>query len=86
VVGVVVAKHAPITPSLKSAMEALTNNKSGMQYYATNEKGERLAFSEAQIVADLLRHQQTMTQVMLGEAIVVEELTDFLKANGIKCD
>ena len=57
-----------------------------MQYYATNEKGERLAFSEAQIVADLLRHQQTMTQVMLGEAIVVEELTDFLKANGIKCD
>src|SRR3989338_10781734 len=64
VVGVVVAKHAPITKFLQSALDVLEKNKSGFQFTATNEKGEQIPFSESQIVAALLQHQRKMTQVM----------------------
>lgn len=84
VVGVVVAKHTPITPFLLSALSVLENNKSGFQFTATNEKGEKIPFSESQIVAALLQHQRQMTQVMLGEAIVMEELIAFLKENNME--
>lgn len=83
VVGVVVAKHAPITQFLLSAIKALAKNKSGLQYSATNEKGEHINFAESQIVAELLEHQRELTQVMLGEAIVADELITFLKENNI---
>lgn len=84
VVGVVVAKHAPITPFLLSALDALKKNKSGLQFTATNENGKQISISESQLVADLLQHQRQMTQVMLGEAIVTEELIAFLKENDIE--
>lgn len=83
VVGVVVAKHAPITQFLLSAIKALEENKNGLQYSATNEKGEHINFAESQIVAELLEHQRKLTQVMLGEAIVAEELIAFLKEKNI---
>ena len=84
VIGVVVAKYAPITPFLLSAIKALAENKNGLQYSATNEKGEHINFAESQIVVQLLEHQRTLTQVMLGEAIAVNELIAFLKENEIK--
>lgn len=84
VVGVVVAKHAPITTFLLSAIKALASNKNGLQYTATDEKGETRHFAESQIVAELLEHQRKLTQVMLGEAIVASELTAFLKENNIE--
>jgi len=84
VVGVVVAKHAPITKFLLSSLEVLSKHKSGFQFTATNEKGEQISFSESQIVAMLLEHQRTMTQVMLGEAIVADELIAFIKENDIE--
>lgn len=85
VAGVVVAKHAPITQFLLSAIKALAENKNGLQYSATNEKGENINFAESQIVAELLEHQRKLTQVMLGEAIVADELIAFLKENNIDC-
>ena len=84
VVGVVVAKHAPITQFLLSAIKALAENKNGLQYTGTNEKGEHINFAESQIVAELLEHQRKLTQVMLGEAIVIDELIAFLKENKIE--
>jgi len=84
IIGIVVAKHAPITQFLLSAIKALAENKNGLQYSATNEKGEHINFAESQIVAELIEYQRTMTQVMLGEAIVVDELITFLKENDIE--
>jgi hypothetical protein len=83
VIGIVVAKHAPITSYLLSAIKALAENKNGFQYQAINENGERVNLAESQIVAALLEHQRSLTQVMLGESIVVDELTAFLKENKI---
>lgn len=83
IIGIVVAKHAPIPNFLLSALEVLEKNKNGLQYNAVNEKGENISFAESQIVAALLKHQRELTQVMLGEAIVVDELVSFLKVNNI---
>jgi hypothetical protein len=81
--GIVVAKHAPITPFLRSALDVLAQNQSGLIFSATNEKGEPISFAESQIVAMLLEHQRNLTQVMLGEAIVAGELVDFLREKNL---
>lgn len=79
VIGVVVAKHAPITQFLKSALDVLAKNQSGVVFSGTNDKGEPISFVESQIVAMLLEHQRNLTQVMLGEVILSNEMSTFLK-------
>jgi len=84
VIGIVVAKHAPTTKFLQSALQVLAQNGSGVVFAATNESGQQQQFVESQVVAMLLEHQQKMTQVMIGQAIASSELTSFLKEQGIE--
>lgn len=84
VVGVVVSKHVPFTNFQISALEALQNMRSGFMYTATDGSGNTQQFTEAQLVADLIGHLRTLTQVMIGEAIAAEELVSFLDTNGIR--
>ena len=83
VIGVVVSKHAPITPFVRSAIEALTKTRSGIVYTATDERGNPRSFSEAQVVAEVLQYFRQMTQVMIGEAITSSEAITFLEANNL---
>jgi len=83
VIGVVVAKHAPFTQFQISALQALKNNKSGLQYSATDGSGQTRSFAESQLVADLLYHYRDLSQVMIGEAIAPPVLKSFLDANSI---
>lgn len=83
VIGVVVSKHAPISPWLVAIFNALENQQSGFTYTATDPQGNQRQFSEAQLVAEVLLYFRQMTQVVLGEAIAGEELIAFLKANGV---
>jgi S1-C subfamily serine protease len=83
VVGVVQSKHAPISDYLLSALKALENNSSGMQYKKTDDFGNVESLSEAQIVAELLIYFRKINQVMIGEAITIDELKNFMSANNI---
>lgn len=83
VIGVVVSKHAPFTPFQRQALEILENQQSGFQYTATDPQGNDVTFSEAQLVADLLNQFTQLTQVMIGHAIHVSELSDFLEENNL---
>jgi len=83
VIGVVVAKHAPITPFLASAIDALSKNPSGVVFTATDEKGNEKQFVESQVVGMVLNYLRNMTQVVIGEAIAGSELIAFLKGNDI---
>lgn len=82
VIGVVVSKHAPITPFHESALQALASNKTGVTFTSTDEKGQTTTFVESQIVADLLFYLRDLTQVMIGEAIAAPVLADYLGENG----
>ncbi|WP_174847183.1 trypsin-like peptidase domain-containing protein [Yersinia artesiana] len=78
VIGIVVSKHAPISHDHQSAIEALSKNDCGVMFTAKNKNGETKKFVESQIVAELLIHMRSLTQVMIGEAIAVEELRSML--------
>ena len=83
VIGVVVSKHAPITLLVLSAIEALEKNPSGFRYHATDGNGNVHNFSEAQVVAEVLKYFRSMTQVVIGEAVAGAEVIAFLRANNI---
>lgn len=83
VIGIVVSKHAPISEFHLSAINALAKNSSGVVFTSTDQNGNTKSFVESQIVADLLEYFRSLTQVMIGEAISVEEVKEFLKANKI---
>ncbi len=83
VIGVVVSKHAPITPFVHSAIEVLAKNKAGVVYTATDEQGNIQQFVESQIVAEVLQYFRQMTQVMIGEAIASSEVIAFLEDNNL---
>lgn len=81
VIGVVVSKHAPITPFVRSAIDALAKNKSGVVFTASDEHGNKREFVESQVVAEVLLHFRQMTQVMIGEAVAASELIAFLEGH-----
>lgn len=83
IVGVVVSKHAPISRSIASALQALANNPSGMMYVGRDEQGIERHLSEAQIVAELLHYFRNLIQVVIGEAIAGSEIVNFLTDNKI---
>lgn len=78
VIGVVVAKHAPLTPFQQNALAMLQQQQSGIVYTATDASGNEHQFSEAQLVGDILGGFKQLTQVMIGYAIDSSELQDFI--------
>lgn len=83
VCGVAVTKHAPISQSLQSTINALSTNKSGLQFSGQDAQGNPISFSESQLVADVLKYFQSMTQVVIGEAVSPLDLVAFLDQNSI---
>lgn len=83
VIGIVASKHAPISQFHQSAIQALASNRSGVCFSGTDSNGAQVDFVESQIVADILIHFRSLTQVMIGEAIAVEELSVMLKEHGL---
>lgn len=84
VAGVVVSKHAPISPFLQSAIDALATNQSGIVFTATDVQGNTHTFVESQLVADVLKYFRSMTQVVIGEAIPIADVQSFLTSSGIQ--
>jgi hypothetical protein len=81
--GVVVSKHAPITPFLQSAIDALAGNQSGVVFTATDSQGNTHTFVESQLVADVLKYFRSMTQAVIGEAIPATDLISFLSSSKV---
>ena len=79
VVGVVVTKWTLSLPAgLASALKALNENKSGVQFTSVGQDGKSTNFVESQLVAALLDYYAQCSQVFIGEAIAASELTGFL--------
>jgi hypothetical protein len=65
-------------PQVKAAITALSNSQSGFMYSATDEHGNTIQVTEAQVVAMVLEQFYNTTQVMIGEAISLSELKAFI--------
>jgi S1-C subfamily serine protease len=83
VVGVVSSKLAPLPPTIESAIEALSNSKSGFQYQASRANGEKESWSEAKVVSEVLKHLRAQTQLVIGYAVPLPQLRKFLEVNNI---
>lgn len=83
VIGVVSSKLAPIPPSIQSALEALSKQKSGFVYHATLPDGTTKQFSEGQVVAEVLHYLRGQVQLVIGYAVKLGDLRTFLKTQGV---
>lgn len=81
--GVAVTKHAPITPFLQSAIQALQTNNSGICFNATDDQGNARQLVESQVVAEILQYFRNLTQVVIGEAIESKDVIAFLDKHNI---
>jgi hypothetical protein len=84
VIGVVSSKLAVIPPGLEGALTALRNNRNGIQYKFQHADGRVEDFSEAQIVGEVLHYLRSQTQLVVGYAVSVKELRQFLEKNEIE--
>jgi S1-C subfamily serine protease len=83
VIGVVSSKIAPISQSAKSALDALSSQRSGFSYTRTHPDGTQEQLSEGQIVAEILNELRAQVQLVVGMATKIDDLKSFLLANGV---
>ena len=75
VLGVVVLTYHFHPPVIKQIIDAMNRNSgTGVIYSGTNPDGTKINFTEAQLTAAVLDEFYQTTQVMIGEAISVQEL------------
>lgn len=84
VIGVVSSKLAPISPTAKSALDALEQQKSGFTYGGTKPDGTKFTFSEGQVVGLVLKELRNQVQLVIGKAVLVDDVRMFLKTHGVE--
>lgn len=84
VIGVVSSKLAPISPSAKSALDALEKQQSGFTYEATWPDGSKLTVTEGQVIGMVLNELRNQVQLVIGKAVLVEDIRNFLKRHGLQ--
>lgn len=85
VIGIVYAKHLPLSQFTQNALKVLAENKSGVVYEAKDDVGNIKQFVESNVVAQILTEYQQLSQVNIGHAICVTELVNFLKVIASTC-
>jgi hypothetical protein len=83
VIGIVSSKIAPISKTAASALEVLSKQESGFGYEATAPDGRKKTFSEDQVIAMVLDELRKQVQLVIGQAVLLEDLRSFLKENKI---
>jgi S1-C subfamily serine protease len=82
VIGIVVATYHFYPPEVKQIIDGLSSYQSGFMIGSLRQAdGSQKPVSEAQITAMVLNEFYEKTQVMIGEAIAVSELTKLIKDN-----
>jgi len=85
VFGVVSSKLAPITNETSQILKALENNSgTGIMYNAKTADGKDISFTEGQLVGRVLNELRRQVQLVIGQAVLREDLVAFLRANKIE--
>jgi hypothetical protein len=77
VIGVVSSKLAPISNTAASALEALSKQGAGFMYPGTLPDGTKKDFSEGQVVGMVLDELRNQVQLVIGQAVLLEDLRNF---------
>jgi S1-C subfamily serine protease len=83
VIGVVSSKLAPLPKDVESALAALKNQKSNFVFERKLQDGTRVTMSEAQVIEFVLEYLRSQTQLVIGYAVTIVDLRNFLGSQGI---
>lgn len=83
VIGVVSSKLAPLPDYIQSALVALSKQTSGFTYTARLPDGSTKTVVEGQVIAEVLQYLRSQTQLVIGHAVTLDDLSAFLQNNGI---
>ena len=83
VIGVVSSKLAPLPEVVESALAALKNQKSNFVFERKLHDGTRETMSEAQVIEFVLEYLRSQTQLVIGYAVTIVDLRNFLGSQGI---
>jgi len=83
VFGVVSSKLAPISPQTAQILAALERSNSGFMYTLTAPDGKQIQVTEGYLIGSVLNELRRQVQLVIGQAVLQEDLVAFLKANKI---
>lgn len=84
VIGVVSTKLAPLTADTVAMLRGLENSTVGPAYTGTTSDGKPATFTEGQLVGKVVNELRRQVQLVVGKAVVREDLVSFLKAHNIE--
>lgn len=84
VIGVVVSKLAPMPLVIKNALKYLEEQERGPQITHTTRDGGHERLSQSQLLALILEYLKSQVQLVVGYAVRLGDLKDFLETNGLK--
>jgi S1-C subfamily serine protease len=84
VFGVVSSKLAPISREANEVLHLLETTNTGVGYNFTKPDGSSGHVMEAQLVAKVLDELRRQVQLVIGKAVMLEDMKAFLTANNIE--
>jgi serine protease Do len=84
VIGIVSSKLAPIPPYIKVALNALKESKYGLMFEKTKPDGTVENVSQSQILEEILQYLRSQTQLVVGMAVLPEDIKSFFMKNKIE--
>jgi hypothetical protein len=84
VFGVVSSKLAPISPQAAQILALLEKQQSGFTYTGTKPDGTQVTFTEGQLIGMVLNELRRQVQLVIGKAVLREDIVAFLKANNVE--
>jgi S1-C subfamily serine protease len=83
VVGVVSSKLAPLSQDAAAILELLEKQNSGFTYTGTKPDGTAVTYTEGQLIGMVLKELRNQVQLVIGKAVLLEDLIAFLKSQKI---
>ncbi|RTL54695.1 MAG: serine protease [Bradyrhizobiaceae bacterium] len=84
VFGVITTKLAPLTIDTTAMLRALENSTAGPAYAGTTSDGKQVTVTEGQLVGRVVNELRRQVQLVVGKAVMRDDLIAFLKANNIE--
>jgi hypothetical protein len=84
VLGVVSSKLAPISPESTKILELLQNQHTGVVYTGKRVDGTEFSVSEASLIGRVLDELRRQVQLVIGQAVLLEDMKAFLTANKVE--
>ena len=84
VFGLVSSKLAPISQEFAKILELLQGQTSGVMWTGTRNDGTTFTVSEASLIGRVLDELRRQVQLVIGQAVLLEDIKAFLTANKIE--